>query len=92
LMTSDLDWNAASEGGDGWEQLASLERVEVYQATGMIIGQLDIGPVEALARLRAHAYLAGQTASEVAWDIVERRLVLTPDDHPAAGNNLGSIG
>lgn len=92
LMTSDLDWDAASEGGDGCEQLASLERVEVYQATGMLMGQLDVDAVEALARLRAYAYSSGRTASEVAWDIVERRLVLTSDDNPAGGTNCGSAG
>lgn len=85
LMTSDLDWDAASEGGDGWEQLASLERVEVYQATGILMGQLELDSVEALARLRAHAFVTGQTASEVAWDIVERRLVLGSDNTDPGG-------
>lgn len=80
LMTEDVDWEVFSEGGDGWSQLASLERVEVYQATGMIMGQLDVGPTEALVRLRAHAFASGQTASEVAWEIVERRLSLSTDD------------
>lgn len=92
LMTSDIDWDAAGEGGDGAEQLASLERVEVYQATGILIGQLDVDPVEALARLRAHAYLSGQTASEIAWDIIERRLELRSDDTPLSGDDSGSVG
>jgi hypothetical protein len=78
LMTSDIDWDAAGEGGDGLNQLASLERVEVYQATGMIIGQLDVDAVEALIRLRAYAFAQGLTASEAAWAIVERRV--SPDD------------
>jgi hypothetical protein len=67
LMTSDADWAAAAEGDDGWEQLASLERVEVYQATGMIIGGLDVDAAEALVRLRAYALARGLTASEAAW-------------------------
>ena len=74
LMTSDTDWAAAGEGGDGWDQLASLERVEVYQATGMIIGELDVDAAEALVRLRAYAFARGLTASEAAWAIVERRV------------------
>jgi hypothetical protein len=69
----------ADRGADGWNQLLTLERVEVYQATGMLMGQLDAGPAEALARLRAHAFATGQTASEVAWAIVERRLSLDSD-------------
>jgi hypothetical protein len=74
LMTDDVDWQAAGDGGAGWVELDSLDRVEVYQATGMIMIQLDVGPTEALARLRAHAFAEGQTASEVAWSVVERRL------------------
>ena len=79
LMTSNVDWVAAGEGEDGWSQLASLERVEVYQATGMIMEKLEISATEALLRLRAHAFATAQTASEVAWAIVERRLVLDAD-------------
>jgi hypothetical protein len=80
-MNADVDWEAESvaQGSDGWSELASLQRVEVYQATGMLIGQLDIDATEALARLRAYAFAVGRTASEVAWDIVERRLVLDDD-------------
>ena len=63
-------------GEDGWTQLASLNRVEVYQATGMIIGALDVDPTEALVRLRARAFARGITANEVAWEIVERRTSL----------------
>jgi hypothetical protein len=66
--------------GDGWTQLASLDRVEVYQATGMIVAALDVDPVEALVRLRAHAFARGITAAELAWEIVERRLSLDAPD------------
>ena len=81
LMTVDVDWDAGPDGR-GWEQLASLERVEVYQATGMLVAALDIGPAEALVRLRAHAFATGTTASETACAIVERRLRLPLDDGP----------
>ena len=79
LMSADVDWTGLG-GGDPWSELDSLERVEVYQATGMIIGHLDVGPAEALVRLRAHAFAHGMTASEVAWAIVRRELVLEADD------------
>lgn len=85
LMTATVDWSAAAEGGDGWSELASLERVEVYQATGMVMGQLGVGPTEALVRLRAHAFAQSRSVSDVAWDIVERRLSLPPDHEPPAG-------
>jgi hypothetical protein len=79
LMTARVDWEGIGQGESAWEQLASLERVEVYQATGMIMAALNTTPAEALARLRGHAYAHGQTASEVAWAIVERRLSLVAD-------------
>lgn len=65
---------------DGWTQLASLDRVEVYQATGMLMGALDVDQTEALVRLRAHAYAQGTTAARVAAAIVERRVSLTSSD------------
>jgi hypothetical protein len=80
LMTAHVDWESIAQSESGWEQLASLERVEVYQATGMIMAALQATPAEALARIRAHAFANGLTASEVAWAIVERRLVLVADD------------
>ena len=65
---------------DGWKRLAELDRVEVYQATGMLVAQLGVDPAEALVRLRAHAMATGQTASEVAWAVIERRLSLERDE------------
>jgi len=65
---------------DPWLQLAELDRLEVYQATGMLISQLDVDAAEALVRLRAHAIATNQTASQVARSIVDRRLVLERDD------------
>lgn len=76
--------SAAIEQGDPWSHLASLERVEVYQATGMIMARLNLDAAEALVRLRAHAFVHGMTASDVAWAIVRRELVLDadgPGDH-----------
>jgi AmiR/NasT family two-component response regulator len=72
-----------------WDQLASLARVEVYQATGMVMAQLGVGPAEALVRLRAHAFVHGLTASEVAWSIVGRQLSLESDDERP---NTGRVG
>lgn len=74
---ADLDEQSTAEGST---QLAEMDRIEVYQATGMLIAQLDVDAAEALVRLRAHAIATGQTASEVALAIVERRLVLDRDD------------
>lgn len=78
LMSAAVDWVAIT-AGDPWSQLESLERVEVYQATGMVMIQLQTGPAEALARLRAHAFAHAMTASEVAWEILSRQLRMEPD-------------
>ncbi|HEU4998603.1 MAG TPA: ANTAR domain-containing protein [Lapillicoccus sp.] len=65
---------------DAAAALIEMDRVEVYQATGVLIAQLDVGPAEALVRLRAHAIATGLTASEVAYAILEEGLELERDD------------
>ncbi len=92
LMSSDLDWDVDAYGDDRWSQLESLSRVEVYQATGMLIGALDVGPTEALVRLRARAFADGTTAAETAWAIVEGRLALEPGDWLTPGGREGRSG
>jgi hypothetical protein len=68
----------------GPDHLAELDRVEVYQATGMLIAALDVDPAEALVRLRAHAIATGKTASQVARAIVNRELTLEKDPKDGA--------
>lgn len=75
LMNAEVDWQAAGDREEGWEQLASLERVEVYQATGVLISALEVGAADAVALLRAHAISSGLTASEVAYRVLDRRIV-----------------
>ena len=80
LMASHAEWDATGQQEDGWLQLASLDRVEVYQATGMIMGAMNVDCVEALVRLRGYAFARDLTAGEAAWAIVERRVRLTGPD------------
>jgi hypothetical protein len=49
----------------------------VYQATGMVMVQLDTGAEAAFAALRARAYRDGRPLQEVARDVLERRLRLS---------------
>ncbi len=84
----ELGDDLAGNGETGLGRLAELDRIEVYQATGMLISQLGVDAAEALVRLRAHAIATGQTASQVAWAILERRLVLERD----ARHNDGGAG
>jgi hypothetical protein len=79
LMEGDMQAAVGDPTSDAWAELTELSRAEVSQATGMLIAQLGIEPAEALVRLRAHAYTTDRTASEVARDILDRRLILEVD-------------
>ncbi len=54
-------------------------RVEIHQATGMVLAQLDVDADEALARMRAHAFVERRLLIDVAREVVERRLRFTED-------------
>jgi hypothetical protein len=89
LMTDGADQLTVADSAAAWDQLASLARVEVYQATGMVMAQLGVGPAEALVRLRGHAFANGLTASNVAWSIVDRQLSLESDDRQPGTDRIG---
>lgn len=61
----------------------------MYQATGMIVAALEITPADALARLRAHAISRCLTASDVAYQILDRRLVVDENDWHVSGEHQG---
>lgn len=90
----------------GLEELIEISfaerRAHVHQAVGMVAAQLDVNITDALARLRAHAYLLDRRLGEVATDVVRRRLRFSPDGdggagrgpppRPCAGDGDGSEG
>ncbi len=78
LLGNNLMALPADVNGPGWAELNAVTRTEVSQATGMLVAQLDVDPAEALVRLRAHAYATNRSATQVARDILERRLRLDP--------------
>lgn len=51
----------------------------VHQAAGMVSIQLDITVADALVRLRAHAFGTDRLVTEIAQDVVDRRLRLDND-------------
>lgn len=65
----------APDSGGPWSNRAS-----VHQATGMVIAQLRIGAVDALALLRAHAFAHGVTLAEVAEMVLDRQLDFSQPD------------
>lgn len=79
LLSHSLQTALTDPVGDVWDELSMITRSEVSQATGMLVAQLGVEPAEALVRLRAHAYATGRSASEVARDILDRRLRLDAD-------------
>jgi ANTAR domain/GAF domain len=54
-------------------------RAQVYQASGVLMAQLEVGSGEALARLRAYAYAQNRDINDVAEDVLAHRLRLTND-------------
>jgi hypothetical protein len=52
----------------------AAERTVLYQATGMVLVQLDTGAEEAFTAIRARAYATDRPPGEVAADVVARRL------------------
>ena len=79
LLDADLQAAVGDPASNAWAELNTLSRAEVSQATGMLVAQLDIDPAEALMRLRAHAYVTGRSATDVARDILDHRLRLGND-------------
>ena len=79
-----LNTRAAQRGGlaPGYEQQAGGYRAEIDQATGMLTGQIGVGIEEAFVRLRAYAYTHDRRLSEVAADVVGRRLRFPADSDP----------
>ena len=57
----------------------AAHHAQIAQATGMLTEQLGVDITEAFARLRAYAYAQDRRLSDVAHDIVTRRLRLDPD-------------
>ena len=76
LMNDDLQAAINDPESNAWAELHALSRAEVSQATGMLVAQLGVEPAEALVRLRGHAYATGRSSTDVARDILDRRLRL----------------
>jgi hypothetical protein len=79
ILDADMQAAVAEPDSNAWVELNVLSRMEVSQATGMLVAQLEVEPAEALVRLRARAYATGRSASDVARDILDRRLKLDAD-------------
>jgi hypothetical protein len=66
-------------GIPSWLDRSFSGRAEIHQATGMVLAQLEISAQDALARMRAHAFVHQRLLLDIAGDIVTRRLVFTDE-------------
>ncbi len=76
--------NHEPEAGPGGQPaILALHRAEIDQATGMLTEQLSVSIADAFIRLRAYAYTRDLRLTDVARDIVARRLRLSSDSGPS---------
>ncbi|MFJ8031245.1 GAF and ANTAR domain-containing protein [Streptomyces sp. NPDC096032] len=69
-----------------WVAASEADHTEVYQAVGMVMVQLDVDPEQALDRLRARAFAEGRTVSQLAREVLARKLRFRPEpDGPGPG-------
>lgn len=88
LLLLESGSKAAGGAGPGGQPLdLAGHRAEIDQATGMLTEQLGVGIAEAFIRLRAYAYVNDQRLTEVARNIVARRLRLQSDPDSAKGGD-----
>lgn len=80
LMLLNTQAGEGQEGFDGSRDGLSGPRVEVYQATGMVSVQLAVSLGEAFARMRGYAFIHDLVLSEVASEVVARRLRFEPEE------------
>ncbi len=79
-MAALLFLGARTDPGDGaWLDHSLHGRAEIHQATGMVLVQLGISTQDALARMRAYAFVEQRLLGDVAHDVVTRRLRFTRD-------------
>ena len=70
----------ADEARGAWGGSAARHQFQVHQATGMVQVQLGIPTEQAFLMLRARAFADGRALSDVASDVIARRLRFSPED------------
>ncbi|PKW09133.1 ANTAR domain-containing protein [Streptomyces sp. 1222.5] len=75
---ADAEGEAEDEAAS-WVAASEADHTEVYQAVGMVMVQLDVDPEQALDRLRARAFADGRTVSQLAREVLARKLRFRPE-------------
>ena len=69
-----------TDPGDGvWLDHSVHGCAQIHQITGMVLAQLGVSATDALARMWAYAFAEQRSLSDVAHDVVCRRLRFTQD-------------
>lgn len=63
----------------GWLGRDLGGRAEIHQAIGMVLAQLGVPTLDALARMRGYAFAGQRLLIDVAADVVARRLTFAPE-------------
>lgn len=82
-----LHAEAAEPGGGLYLQPGAARWIPIQQAAGMISAQLDVPPADALARLRAHAYVTARPMADLAADVLAGAISFT-NDHSGADTGV----
>ena len=92
VLALDEQGGITAELDDALDTAVSTRRARVHQATGMVAAQLGVSMTDALAALRAYAYTRGRRLTEVAADVVERKVRLFPRSPSLPINPVPPIG
>jgi hypothetical protein len=79
LLDGETRPHGRDPGADASRDELLSGNAELYQAQGMVHVQLGVSLEEAMARLRAYAYVHDRAVKDVARDVVKRRLTLERD-------------
>ena len=71
---------AGDDPSSAWRGSAERHEFQIHQATGMVQVQLGLSTEQAFLMLRARAFADGRTLSDVASDVVARRLRFSAED------------
>lgn len=91
VLALDEQGGIASSLDNLLEAALATRRAQVHQATGVVAAQLGLSMTDALATLRAYAYTQGRRLSDVAADVVARRVRLAPGD-VSSHDQEGKVG
>jgi hypothetical protein len=92
LLALDSRSGIPSDPSDLLDTELSARRAHVHQATGMVAAQLEVSVTDALAALRAYAFTRGRRLGDVATDVLERRIRLSPDAENGSVRPVGPTG